>query len=92
MRRLPALWTTTVLRDIFIVDRVQVVVVLTRTPLVIEESTPGVPLKFYLTFMSTSLLVGLLSGKAECSFIIRNWRHRGTLQAECPCPEKMQRN
>ena len=41
VRRLPCLWTTIVLRDVLIVALgVHVVVVLTRTPLVNEESTP----------------------------------------------------
>ena len=41
LRGLPALWTTTVLRDVFIVALgVHVVVILIRTPLVNEESTP----------------------------------------------------
>ena len=41
VRRLPCLWTMTVLRDVLIVALgVHVVVVLTRTPLVNEESTP----------------------------------------------------
>ena len=41
LRRLPCLWTTIVLQDIVIVALgVHVVVVLTRTPLVNEESTP----------------------------------------------------
>ena len=41
VRRLPCLWTTIVLRDVLIVALgVHVVVVLTRMPLVNEESTP----------------------------------------------------